>query len=140
MEAKKISYCFRSSAEVEYRALAAVSSKLVWIQHLLDDLQIKTLLPTIIVCWDNEAINAIATNPTFHERAKHGEIDYHFVRDKILEGFVKLLSIRSTSQIADVFTQGSFSPSVLHTIMCKLGVIDIHTPALGEYHFYYFKC
>lgn len=87
----------RSSAEAEYRALAVASCELVWLSHLMADLQLPVSLPAILFC-DNETAVHIATNPIFHERTKHIEVDCHFTRDKVMDGFIKLLPIRSRLQ------------------------------------------
>ncbi|GJW98114.1 ribonuclease H-like domain-containing protein, partial [Tanacetum coccineum] len=56
--------------------------------------------------WANNSAIKIATNPVFHERTKHLEIDLHFVREKILKGMVKTVKVDSANQIADIFTKG----------------------------------
>lgn len=90
----------RSSAGAEHRALASTVSEVIWINRLLKDFRITTL-PAIIYR-DNHATIQIATNPVFHERTKHVEIDCHFVRDKITAGMVKLLPVCSKHQLADM--------------------------------------
>ncbi|GJU06904.1 ribonuclease H-like domain-containing protein, partial [Tanacetum coccineum] len=64
------------------KALASVTSEVIWILKFLKDLKIKNLLPVDLHCHINSAIK-IAVNPVFHERTKHLEIDLHFVREKV---------------------------------------------------------
>lgn len=94
----------RSSAEAEYRAMASTSCELIWLKQLLKDFNISHNAPVLMFC-DNDAAVKIATNPTFHERTKHIEIDCHFVREKVLDKSIKLMPIRSAFQLADMFTK-----------------------------------
>ena len=67
-----------SSAKSEYRAMTQSMSEIMWLHQLLMEVGIKTVVPTKLWC-DNQAALHIASNPVFHERTKHIEIDYHFV-------------------------------------------------------------
>ena len=41
----------------------------------------------------------------FHDRSKHIEIKYHYIRDMVHRGAVKLLYVAMEEQIADVLTK-----------------------------------
>ena len=62
--------------------MAQSACAIMWLHQLLAEISIKTLVPAKLWC-DNQAALHIASNPVFHERTKHIEIDCHFVREKI---------------------------------------------------------
>jgi hypothetical protein len=41
----------------------------------------------------------------FHDRSKHIEIIYHFIRDMVLKGVVKHQYIPTDKQLVDIFTK-----------------------------------
>ncbi|GJV62160.1 ribonuclease H-like domain-containing protein [Tanacetum coccineum] len=82
-KSKKQNTILKSSTDAEYRALASVTSEVIWDLKILNDLDCSNLLPVKVFCDNNSAIK-IAANPIFHERTKHLEIDLPFVREKIL--------------------------------------------------------
>ncbi|GJW03793.1 ribonuclease H-like domain-containing protein [Tanacetum coccineum] len=121
---KKQNTLSKSSTEAEYRALASVTSEVIWILKTLKDLKIENLLPINLHCNSNSAIK-IAANLIFHERTKHLEIDLHFVREKILKGVVKIVKVDSVNQIANVFTKGLGTVQHKKNLE-KLGMYDIY--------------
>ncbi|GJT19242.1 ribonuclease H-like domain-containing protein [Tanacetum coccineum] len=104
-KSKKQNTLSKSSAEAEYRAMASVTSEIVWILKILKDLNWEQFMPVTMYC-DSQAAIKIAANPVFHERTKHLEIDLHFVREKILSGVLRTQKIGSADQTADIFTKG----------------------------------
>ena len=126
-KSKKQAVVSRSSAESEYRAMAHTTSELVWISYLLHQLGIESSGVMQLWC-DNRAAIHIATNPVFHEQAKHVEVDYHFVRQKLLEGVINLKHIRTGEQLANLFTKALPGKRV-DDICNKLGMFDIYAPA-----------
>ncbi|GJZ53137.1 ribonuclease H-like domain-containing protein, partial [Tanacetum coccineum] len=69
-KSKKQNTLSKSSTEIEYMALVAVTSEVIWILKILKDLQVEKLLLVSLYCDSNSAIK-IAVNPVFHERTKH---------------------------------------------------------------------
>ena len=108
-----------SSAEAEYRSLRAVIAELSWLTRLFVELQVPSILP-IPVKSDSLAAIYIAKNPVFHERTKHIELDCHFVREKLHGGLISLSHIKTTDQLADIFTKPLPRPQHYH-LLCKLG-------------------
>ena len=122
-KSKKHTTVSRSSAEAEYRALAAATSELVWLQQPLKDFQVTMTSPTVLFC-DNQAAVYIASNHAFHERTKHLEIDLHFVRDHVNGGTFKLLPVRTRHQLADIFTKPLPAPA-LKNVLPKLSLKNL---------------
>ena len=48
---------------------------------------------------------ALAKNPQFHGRAKHIDIQHHFIREKIVNGDIVLEYVPTSEQIADGLTK-----------------------------------
>ena len=84
--------------------MEGTTSELVWLRRLLIDFELTIANPILLFC-DNQATIHIASNPTFHERTKHIEIDCHFVNEKVAKGFLKLMPKCSHHQLADLFTK-----------------------------------
>ena len=116
----------RSSAEAEYRSLAAITSELQWLKYLLSDLGINHPQVILVHC-DSQAAIHIAENPVFHERTKHIELDCHFVREKIKASLLAPSYLRSRDQLADIFTK-PLGGEAYQRLFSKLGVLDISIP------------
>jgi hypothetical protein len=54
---------------------------------------------------DNQSCIKLSENPMFHDRSKHIEIRYHFIRDRVQKGVVKLQHISIDEHIVDILTK-----------------------------------
>ncbi|CAN1263655.1 Retrovirus-related Pol polyprotein from transposon TNT 1-94 [Linum perenne] len=126
-KSKKQTTVSRSSAEAEYRALAAATCELKWLSYLLYELQLPISQPISLYSDSSSAIK-MAENPVAHERTKHIEIDCHIIRDSVASSFIRVLQVPTTQQLADILTK----PLGAHTfcsLVSKLGLFSIHSPA-----------
>lgn len=99
--AKKQSTAARSSTEAEYGSLVIYSiSELSYHLDLLSGVIIfqQFCRPPILF---------------FHALTKHVEVDYHFIREKVLQKNMEVRYVVTQFQLADIFTKRPSSSSVL---------------------------
>lgn len=82
--------------------------------RITEDLYLDILIPRLLgnltpgpplLYIDNQAALALVKNPTHHNRTKHIDIRYHFIRSEIEAGSINLQSIGTKDNIADIFTK-----------------------------------
>ena len=88
---------------------------------ILKDLGVFLSIPPMLWC-DNVSILALASNPIFHARTKHIEVDYHYIREKVLAKDLKVNFINSLDQLANIFTNALSSPRFLNLAHKMMGV------------------
>ncbi|KAM1956212.1 hypothetical protein ACFX16_025655 [Malus domestica] len=120
----------RSSTEAEYRAIAATTAELIWIQSLLRELGI-SLPATPVVSCDNIGAMFYCVNPVLHSRMKHIDIDFQFVRDRVTRGLLQVSHVSTTDQLADALTKSLPRPR-FHLLRSKIGVSDGATVLRGR--------
>jgi hypothetical protein len=94
----------RSSTEAEYKSMANVVAEIIWLQSLLKELRVSTPPATRLWC-DNMEANYLSANLIFHGQMKYIEMDYHFVRDQVMQRKLDVRFISSHDQLAYDFTK-----------------------------------
>ena len=81
---------------------------------------------TVILC-DNQSCIKMTENPVFHDKSKHIEIRYHFIRDMVQRGALKLQYISTDEQVDDVLTKPLSCVKFKH-FRDKLGIAQKDPP------------
>src|SRR5208282_4413143 len=93
-----------SSTESEYMALLHALKELIWLHRFLKEIGYDVSNQNVIYC-DNQSAIALAHNPEHHARTKHIDIQYHFVRNCIEDGSVRLEYCPTEDMVADGLTK-----------------------------------
>jgi hypothetical protein len=129
-KSRKQSNIALSTTKVEYIAACSASCEAIWLQKLLTGLFDLEMEATVILC-DNQSYIKMMENPVFHDKSKHIEIQYHYIRDMVQRGAVKLQYVGTNEQVADLLTK-PLSPVKFECFQDKIGVVRKDLPRKGE--------
>ncbi|WVZ94172.1 hypothetical protein U9M48_040098 [Paspalum notatum var. saurae] len=90
---KKQATASRSSTKADYKTIANATAEIMWVQTLLQELQI-TSPPAARLWCDNMGTKYLSSNLVFQARTKHIEIDFVPTSDQVAKGFMKTLTVR----------------------------------------------
>ncbi|GKA95887.1 retrotransposon protein, putative, ty1-copia subclass [Tanacetum coccineum] len=92
-----------STTKAEYMALTEAVKEPIWLRGLLEELGVE--LNTVTVNCDNHGVIHLSRNHVFHERTKHINVHYLFIR-KVLEAkTVKFLKVGTKHNDVDALTK-----------------------------------
>ncbi|WRX14552.1 Reverse transcriptase [Theobroma cacao] len=80
---------------------------------------------TVELCCDNQFALSTSKIPMFHEIRKHIEVDCHFVREKVIKGFIKPSYIQTSLQLANLFTK-VLLPGQFQFLLSKMSIPNVH--------------
>ena len=93
-----------SSMEAEYISAYLSVQEVTWVRAVLHYLELTRDKPTTLLI-DNKSAIDLAHNPVHHQRSKHIDIKYHWLRDKVADGTIAMLHVPTTDQRADIMTK-----------------------------------
>ena len=93
-----------SSTEAEYMSLSEAAREATWLRSLLSDLTHKHQ-GRITIFEDNQGAIALTQNPEHHARNKHIDGRYHYCREKVEAGEIKVTYLPTDVMLADVLTK-----------------------------------
>ena len=92
-----------STTEAELMALSMCVRDMLYLKQLIHDF-VEIPLPMVVHC-DNMGTVQILNSGNKTPRSKHVDIKYFFVREKIVDGTVKVVHVPSKENAADLFTK-----------------------------------
>jgi hypothetical protein len=101
---RKQTYMVLSTAEAEYIVLSVVVREAVWIHNLLAYL-FGHVLDSIVIHFDNQICVKISENPVFHDKSKHIDIKYHYIRYMVKRKRVLVQYLPTDEKVVDVLTK-----------------------------------
>nr|GEX20730.1 retrotransposon protein, putative, Ty1-copia subclass [Tanacetum cinerariifolium] len=104
-----------STTEAEYMALTKAVKEAIWLRRLLEELVVK--LNTVAVNCDNQDAIHLSWNHVFHERTKHINVRYHFIRDVLEAKTVKVLKMGTEHNVVDALTKVVPGLKLQHCLM-----------------------
>ena len=95
-----------STTEAEYVAMTFAAKEATWLHRLLHQLGYKSddIYP-IKLYGDNEPSIKLLHSDGHHERTKHVDIYYHYVKERVRDGNLKVEHVRTTAMAADGLTK-----------------------------------
>ncbi|XP_075097942.1 secreted RxLR effector protein 161-like [Nicotiana tabacum] len=91
-----------STTEAEYNAIGQCCAQLLWMSHQLSDYELSFKL--IQIFCDNYSDICLLKNHVHHSRAKHIDINHHFIRDHVIKGDIELSFVSTIDLLADIFS------------------------------------
>ncbi|GJV42031.1 hypothetical protein Tco_1420471 [Tanacetum coccineum] len=108
-----------TSGKAEYIALSGCFAQILWMRSQLTNYGLG--FNKIPLYCDNKSAIALCCKNVQHFRSKHIDIKYHFIKEQVENGVVELYFVRTTYQLADIFTM-ALRRERLDFLINKLGM------------------
>lgn len=115
-----------SSTEAEYVALTEVTREVLFLKRMMEGLGFKVKSP-VTIFEDNTSTIKIAENPVCHAKTKHIHPKYHFIREWVSKGDIKLQHLKSEHMPADMMTKALSGP-MIRKFATAIGMKDSIAP------------
>ena len=87
-----------------------------------DVLDVKISTPKLRM--DSQSAIELSKNPVFHERSKHIDVKFHFIRESVGNGDIDLKFMGTQKQLADILTR-PLAKEWFQELRGKIGVVKL---------------
>jgi hypothetical protein len=112
-----------STCEAEYVAAGSGACQGVWLARLLKEL-VGSELRAPVLKVDNKSAIDLSKNPVHHDRSKHIEVKFHYIRECVEGGKIVLEQISTRDQLADIMTK-PLGRVLFQELRDRVGVVNI---------------
>jgi hypothetical protein len=107
------------STESEYVALYEAATEIVFLRNLLEELGFPQGGPTTIHEDNMSTIHMVQGHGKFH-RQKHINVKYHYSRELLNEGVIRVDHCPTEDMVADILTKGGATKTVHRKLARKM--------------------
>lgn len=93
-----------STTEAEYMAATEAVKEAIWLRNLVTELGVQQEPNSVVFC-DNQSALHLIKNQAYHERTKHIDVRYHFIREAVSERNILVKKISTHDNPADMLTK-----------------------------------
>ena len=116
-----------SSCESEYIALCAAAQEAVHLRYLFLELVPEVNGTPIVVFEDNTSTIEVSKNPVLHEKQKHVDVKYHYVKECVAEKKILVRYLGTSLMLADLLTKPVQVQTWVDLISPLVGPVDINS-------------
>ncbi|GJV27697.1 retrovirus-related pol polyprotein from transposon TNT 1-94 [Tanacetum coccineum] len=109
-----------STAEAEYVSLSVCCAQVIWMRTQLNDYGFH--FNKIPIYCDSKSAIAISCNSVQHSRTKHVVVRYHFIKEHMENGTIKLYFVKTDYQLADLFAKALLVER-FNCLVCRLAIM-----------------
>lgn len=115
-----------STMEAEYSSMCQAGKHIVWVTRWMNELGFgkHMNLPGIVLNGDNQVTLDLIKNPEHHSRSKHIDIQLHYLREVVNDGYATTAHVPTREMVADIFTKPLAAP-MFKELRSRLGIQDV---------------
>jgi len=119
---KETNYYFINTRDRIFFATTSCACQSIWLKKIIGELQFVQGEAIVIYC-DNNSTIKLSQNPILHDRSKHIDVKYYYLRELTNRKVINLIYCKSEKQLTDIFTK-----------LLKLSTFEKLTRLIGVYN------
>jgi hypothetical protein len=115
----------QSTCEAEYYSAADATKEVLHLRQLTGEIFNAAITETTTIWEDNQSVIAYSHNALVSEETKHIGLKWHFLKDHVEQGTIKLRYLPSDEMVAGMFTKPLQGPALTRHRSAILGRQDL---------------